>query len=670
MARISGKKNVVKSVNYLNKDFSDFRDNLIEFAKVYFPNTYNDFNEASPGMMFIEMAAYVGDVLSYYVDSQFRESLLAYAEEKKNIYNIAQSFGYKPKVSSPASVILDVYQQTPSRTVNDIVVPDERYTLNVKAGMTVKSGTTNTTFRTLEDCNFKFTGSYDPRWIAELDTSGGDPEWYILKKKVRAQSGTVVTETFSFSSAEKYTQIRLGNSDVIEIISVTDTDANTWHEVDSLARDTVFEDMENSSTTSPMSVMDKTTAPYILKLKKVPHRFTTYIDQTDKTVLRFGAGISDNPDEEIIPNPDMVGSNLPGSPTYLTRTFDPSNFLKTKAFGLAPSNTTLTIKYSHGGSIGDNVLAGDISTITSVSYDIAIPPVANGASLVQDAKDSVATTNPNPATGGSSGETIREVRENALAYFQAQSRAVTREDYIVRAYSLPSKYGNIAKVSLVQDDQLSETIGLSELNRPVTTQDVEDGLTIKSLQVRIPNPLALNMYTLGYDANKKLIALNQTVKENLKTYLSQYRLVTDAINIKDAYIINIAVNFAIITKVGINKNDVLLRCVRTVQDFFDIDRWQIGQPIVLSDIAYELSLVEGVASLAPPREENTEHPIVITNKYIAGDGYSGNTYNVTEGGGLMDGILYPALDPSIFEVKYPNSDIQGRVLGDNLGILE
>jgi|LUMJ01.1.fsa_nt_gb hypothetical protein len=670
MARTSGKKNVVKSVNYLNKDFSDFRDNLIEFAKVYFPNTYNDFNESSPGMMFIEMAAYVGDVLSYYVDSQFRESLLAYAEEKKNIYNIAQSFGYKPKVSTPASVILDVYQQVPSRTINSKVVPDERYTLNVKAGMTVKSGTTNTTFRTLEDCNFKFSSSYDPRWTETIDTSGGDPEWYVLKKKVKAESGTVVTETFSFASAEKYTQIRLGNPDVIEIISVTDTDNNTWHEVDSLARDTVFEDMENSSTTSPMSVIDKTTSPYILKLKKVPHRFTTYIDQTDKTVLRFGAGISDNPDEEIIPNPDMVGSNLPGSPTYLTRTFDPSNFLKTKAFGLAPSNTTLTIKYSYGGSIDDNVSAGDISTITSINYAIAIPPVANGASLVQDAKDSVAVINPNPAIGGSSGETIREVRENALAYFQAQSRAVTREDYIVRAYSLPSKYGNIAKASLVQDDQLSETIGLSELNRPVTTQDVEEGKTIKSLQVRTPNPLALNMYTLGYDSNKKLQPLNQTVKENLKTYLSQYRLVTDAINIKDAYIINIAVNFAIITKVGVNKNDVLLRCVRTVQDFFDIDRWQIGQPIVLSDIAYELSLVDGVASLAPPREDNTTQPIVITNKYQASQGYSGNKYDVTEGGGLKDGILYPALDPSIFEIKYPNTDIQGRVLGDNLGITE
>ena len=177
------------------------------------------------------------------------------------------------------------------------------------------------------------------------------------------------------------------------------------------------------------------------------------------------------------------------------------------------------------------------------------------------------------------------------------------------------------------------------------------------------------MYTLGYDGNKKLIALNQTVKENLKTYLSQYRLVTDAINIKDAYIINIAVNFAIITKDGINKNDVLLRCVTAVQDFFDIDRWQIGQPIVLSDIAYELSLVEGVASLATPREGNEDKAIVITNKDKVSEGYSGNTYDVETGGGLIDGILYPALDPSIFEVKFPNTDIQGRVLGDNLQIV-
>ena len=183
MARTSVNKNVVKQVNYLNKDFSDFRDNLIEFAKVYFPNTYNDFNEASPGMMFIEMAAYVGDVLSYYIDSQFRESLLAYAEEKRNVYNIAQSFGYKPKTTTPASSILDVFQTVPAIDEK----PDFRYALNVKSGTEITAGATGTTFRTLEDVNFKFSSSYDPREVEIFETDSGSPTKFLLKKKVKAK---------------------------------------------------------------------------------------------------------------------------------------------------------------------------------------------------------------------------------------------------------------------------------------------------------------------------------------------------------------------------------------------------------------------------------------------------------------------------------------------------
>ena len=660
MARTSTKKNMVKQVNYLNKDFSDFRDNLIEFAKVYFPNTYNDFNESSPGMMFIEMAAYVGDVLSYYIDSQFRESLLAYAEEKRNVYNIAQSFGYKPNVTSPSSVVLDVFQTVPALNEK----PDERYALNVKAGTQVISTSTGTTFRTLEDVNFKFSSSYEPRDITIFESEDNIPTKYLLKKKVKAESGNIVEETFTFGAAEKYGQVKLSNPKVIEIISCTDSDGNTWSEVDSLARDTVFTDIENNATNDPTSVVNREVSPYILKLNKTSRRFTRYIDQNDSSILRFGAGVSDNADEEIIPNPSMVGSTLPGSPSFLTKAFDPSNFLKTKAFGLAPSNTTLTIKYSYGGGIDDNVNVNDVSSISSISYDIQDDLLSTTS--VQESKDSVSFTNPLPATGGSAGESVREVRENALAYFQAQSRAVTKEDYIVRAYSLPAKYGNIAKVHLVQDDQLNKSTGFDELERVVTQDDVDNKRTIKSLQVRTPNPLAMNMYTLGFDSNKKLTNLNRTVKENLKTYLSQYRLVTDAVNIKDAYVINIAVNFAILTKSEFAKNDVLLRCVAAVKDFFDIDRWQIGQPIVLSDIAYELSLVDGVASVVPPIDSDTV--IKIENKYKAGEGYSGNFYDIKNS--LIDGVLYPALDPSIFEVKFPNADIKGKVVGDNLGIVE
>ena len=662
MARTTVKKDVVKTVNYLNKDFNDFRANLIEFAKQYFPNTYNDFNEASPGMMFIEMAAYVGDVLSYYIDSQFKESLLAYAEEKRNVYNIAQSFGYTPKVTSPADVVLDVFQTIPALN-NE---PDYRYGLVVDAGAIVKSTSTGKEFRTLEDVNFKFSSSYDKIEQTVFETDAGAPTKFLLKKQVKAQSGTVETEFFDFGAAEKYSQIKLSNENVIEIISCIDSDGNKWYEVDSLARDTIFEDMENNITNDPTSVADGETAPYILKLKKTSRRFTVYIDQNDQTILRFGAGISDNPDEEIIPNPDSVGSNLPGSPSKLNTAFDPSNFLKTKAFGLAPSNTTLTIKYAHGGGIGDNVNSEDITTITNVSYTIEDNLLSS--TLVQDSKDSVAFTNPEPAKGGSAGQTVREVRESALAHFQSQQRNVTKEDYIVRAYSLPAKYGSVAKVHFVQDDQLNKSAEVENLERQITEDDI--GSTVLSLQTgRIPNPLAMNMYTLGYDANKRLTTLSPTVKGNLKTYLSQYRMVTDAVNIKDAYVINIGVTFAILTKVGFNKNDVLLRCVSAVQDFFNIDRWQIGQPIVLGDIAYELSLVDGVATVVPPKNNNPDNlPIVIENKFRVGEGYSGNYYDIRSG--MVEGVLYPSLDPSIFEVKYPNVDIKGKVIGDNLTVGE
>ena len=662
MARTTVKKDSVKTVNYLNKDFNDFKGNLIEFAKQYFPNTYNDFNEASPGMMFVEMASYVGDVLSYYIDSQFRESMLAYAEEKRNVYNIAQSFGYKPKTTSAATVVLDVFQTVPALNNK----PDTRYSLNIPAGAVIKAPSTATTFRTTEDVNFKFSSSFDPMTISTFESDGGVPTKYLLKKKVKAQSGDIITEFFNFNSAEKYSEVRLGNPDVIEILSCTDSDGNKWYEVDSLARDTIFEDMENNVSNDPQSAGDSNLAPYILKLKKVSRRFSTHINENDETILRFGAGVSDNPDEEIVPNPTNVGSSLPGSPSYLTTAFDPSNFLKTSTFGLAPANTTLTIKYAYGGGIDDNVNQGEVKQITDISFELQSALLSD--SLVQDAKDSVSFTNPKPATGGSAGESVRDVRENALAHFQSQQRAVTKDDYIIRAYSLPAKYGNVAKVHFVQDEQLSKAGIQDNLERVITEEDI--GSTVQSLQVnKIPNPLGINMYALGYDSNRNLRTLTETTKQNLKTYISQYRMITDAINIKNAYVINIGINFSILTKVGFNKNDVLLRCVSQVQDFFDIDRWQIGQPIVLGDIAYELSLVEGVASLVPPIEDNpNKEQIVVKNLFDVGQGYSGNIYDMESS--LKGGILYPALDPSIFEVKYPNTDIKGKVVGDNLGIVE
>ena len=642
------KETPTKEVRYLNKDFKSFKENLIEFTKIYFPNQYNDFNEASPGMMFIEMASYVGDVLSYYIDNQFKESLLAFAEEKRTVYNMAQSLGYKPKLASASSIDVDIFQTVPASVTgtgaNTVASANLNYALNIKSGMEMVSDT-GVSFVTQEDCNFKYSSSYDPMEITVYESSGNVPVTYLLKKSVRAVSGEVAVEFVNVNNAEKYKRIALGNANVTEIMSCVDSDGNDWYEVPFLAQDTVFTDMENTIQNDDQLYTHSDQAPYLLKLLKTSRRFTTFIREDGRTEMRFGAGTSDSPDEEIIPNPDEVGSSLPGSPTYLNTAFDPSNFLTTKAYGQAPSNTTLTIRYRHGGSVENNIGANSLRSIQS--SQIELDESSLSSALASATKNSIAINNPNPGTGGRGPESIIEVKNNALAYFQAQARAVTKEDYITRVYALPPKFGNIAKAYIVQDTQLDSASGANSDDR-------------------IINPLALNLYVLGYDAGKSLVSLNQAVKENLQTYLTQFRMVTDAVNIKDAYVINVGVKFNIITMTGYNKEEVLLRCIDSIRDYFNIDKWQIGQPIVLADLAYRISIVDGVSAVVPPEDDNpTNSPVVITNKFLESGGYSGNVYNISES--TRDGVVYPSLDPSCFELKFPTTDIEGRVVGNQAG---
>ena len=641
-------KKSVKEVRYLNKDFTSFKDNLIEFTKIYFPNAYNDFNEASPGMMFIEMASYVGDVLSYYIDNQFKESLLAFAEEKRTVYNMAQSLGYKPKLSSASSVDLDVFQTVPAVSSGTgagyTTKPDLNYAMNLKSGMEIRSES-GISFVSTEDCNFKFSSSYDPMTVTVYESANNVPVNYLLRKGIRASSGAVTTEFFTFNAAEKYKRIALANQNVLEIISCTDSDGNSWYEVPFLAQDTVFTDMENTEKNDDQLYTHSDQAPYLLKLLKTSRRFTTFIREDGKTEIRFGAGTSDNPDEEIVPNPDEVGSSLPGSPTYLNTAFDPSNFLTTKAYGQAPSNTQLTITYRYGGGVGNNIAANTLRSIQSAN--IELDETGLNASLAATVKNSIAVNNTQPATGGRSAESIIEVKNNALAYFQAQQRAVTKEDYIARVYALPPKYGNVAKAYIVQDTQLDSKSGANS-------------------DSRVSNPLALNLYLLGFNANKKLVTVNQAVKENIQTYLTQFRMVTDAVNIKNAFIINVGVKFNVLTKVGYNKEEVVLKCIQRVKSYFNIDKWQIGQPIVLADLSYQISLVDGVSAVVPPEEDNPNgHPVLITNKFKIGDGYSGNAYDIVSA--TRNGVVYPSLDPSCFELKLPNTDIEGRSVGSSTG---
>lgn len=620
-----------KEINYLGRDFSQFRDNLIEFAKAYFPNTYNDFNESSPGMMIMEMSSYIGDVLSYYTDYQFKESLLQEAAGKANVLSIARSLGYKSKNIVPAIVDLDVYIIIPATTAGSNYVPDYTFALTVNQGMRVATEK-GTEFRTLEPINFALSSSLSPREVTvyQVDDTSKYPQFYLLKKTVKAIAGDVKTKTFSFTKAKRYDKIVIEEPDhnVIEILDIVDSDENTWTEVPFLAQDIILESVANVRENDPTLYTYADTAPYLLKTKKVPRRFITKFNSNNDLEIQFGSGVSDISDEELIPNPDNIGSALLGLQKQFDFPIDPSNFVYTKTYGLAPSNTTLTVRYTVGGGISSNVSANTITEIIERTFtldDENLDPV-----LVTNTKNSLAVINPKPAAGGRSLETIDEVRQNALSMFASQQRAVTKEDYLVRAYSMPPKFGAIAKAYIVKDDNLNLEIGSKD---------------------RVPNPLALNLYTLGYTSTGKLTALNPAIKENLQTYMKQYRMLTDAVNIKDAFIINIGVLFDIITLPEYNSNEVIFKCIAKLKETFDITKWKIGQPIIMSKLYVDLDRVEGV---------QTVKSIKIVNLFETLSGYSGNVYNIKEA--TRDGIIYTSLDPSIFEIRYPDLDIVGKVV--------
>ncbi len=622
---------VTKDISYLGKDFGQFRKNLIDFTKQYFPNDYNDFNESSPGMLFMEMASYVGDVLSYYADNNLKESLLEQASERKNIYDLARTLGYKAKNAIPAYTNIDIFQLVPAIGSGDNVSPDFNYALTIKPGLQIKQENGAAEFRTLDTVDFSFSSSINPTEVTiyESDESTNLPIYYLLKKSTQVVSGKIKSAQFTFTTPKEYDKVVIDDTNIIDIISCRESDGDAWYKVDYLAQDTIFQEIPNLIENDPDFAQYRDSSPSLLKLLKTSKRFITRLRSDNKLEIQFGAGISDNNDEEIIPNPDNVGNALAGFRKPIDVDIDPSNFLYTRAYGQAPSNTTLTIQYTVGGGVADNVSAGVLTKIQNIEYDDD-PNATTSNAMTNFVKSSVTVTNEKPAGGGKTSDSIQDIKNNAMANFATQNRLVTRDDYIIRSYSMPSRFGSISKAYIVPDDQLSQ-------NQFEST--------------RIPNPLAMNLYVLGFNENKNLTSLNDAVKTNLKNYLNYYRILTDAINIIDAFIINIGVDFEITVATNFNSNEVLLDCIDQLRTYFNVDKWQINQPIVMSDIMNILGRVKGVNSVVD---------VEFKNLYNTESNYSGNVYDLNTA--TKQGIIYPPLDPAIFEVKFLNKDIKGRVV--------
>ena len=611
-----------RDIKYLNRDFSSIRESLIEFSKTYFPNTYNDFSPSSPGMMFMEQAAYVGDVMSFYLDNQLQETFTQFARQTNNLYELAYMFGYKPKTTGAAQATIDIFQQVPSILVGNDYVPDYSFALTVEANTSITSQFDLESSFLIEDkCDFSVSSSQDPTEVSIYQISGEIPQYFLLKKSRNAISATIFQKSFTFTEFEQFPTVNINAEQIIGVLDIVDSDGNTWYEVDYLGQEMVYDSIKNTNVNDPNYSVDEGDTPFLLQLKKIQRRFATRFTAEDNLQLQFGAGNPNDTDELITPNPNNVGIGLPFEQDKLTTAYSPTNFLFTGTYGIAPSQTTLTVRYLAGGGVASNIAAGVLTGINNTTTTFNTPSLT--PATANYVFGTLAVTNPTAADGGQAGDTDEEIRQNTLMQIAAQQRSVTLDDYMVRALSMPPRYGTIAK---------------AYIEKP-------------TLENQVSTISTLCLYVLSQNSQSSFQQATNALKKNLRTYLSQNRMIGDSIEIKDAYVINIGIDFEIIVLPNFINSQVVLSCINSLKEYFNRDNWQINQPIITRDLFIRLDSIEGV---------QTVKTILYSNKTGAAKGYSQYSYDIE--GATLNNVIYPSLDPSIFEVRFPNTDIKGRVV--------
>ena len=589
-----------KTIKYVNKDFDALKKSLLEFSKTYFPDTYNDFSEAEPGHMFIEMASYIGDVLSFYTDNQIQENFLSLAENKESIYNLAYMFGYQPRLSYAGSTNLSMEQLVPSITSSSIKYPNLDYALTIPKHTTIKSSVNLSNFTILHEVDFRNTGSVEVNYFNE--------DYFLLSTSVKALNADIKTVNITVSNSTKFYTTNIIDAKFIKILSITDQNENLWYEVPYLAQSSIMDATSNSN--SNIDNVD-----HILSYKKVLRRFTTRVKPEGDVELQFGSGLfQNNDDEDIIINPNNISLGLVSEVSTLIDTYNPNSFSFTKEYGMIPPNgTVLTISYLSGGGIESNL---DTKTLNGSNNIIGeFLTGGNRSSSIESAiRNSLVYYNNEKVSGGAGPDTNEQIKFNTMHAQSAQLRAVSKNDIMLRALTLPPEYGSIAK-SYVSSNS---------------------------------NKRVLDLYVLSYDNNKKLQIANTTLKNNLLQYISQYKTSLDRIIIKNAFIINIGIEFSISIDPKFNNNEVLIKSITAIKEEFSTDKMQINKPIIKSKINSLLLKTPGVIAVPD---------ITITN--INSDTYSPYSYDM--GKATKNNILYPSVDPCIFEIKYPDNDIKGRI---------
>ena len=607
-----------RDIKYINKDFDSFNQELKLYLKKYFPDSFNDFNNASVGTAFVELMAYVGDVLSFYLDRQFNELFLSQASETDNVVKLAESLGYVPRGKSAAIANVNLSIDLPTITnlstfptagltgdlsltsvVNTKLIP------KVLAGTSfVASNQASTPFELTEDVDFGATAGLSLTRLSDNSVQ-------FVKTGCRVIAGLTKEFQVGVADPEKFLTIELPDSDVLEIISVLDRDGNEYTEVDYLARSNVFKGKENIDASTSADV------GFVLETTSVPRRFIKRRTTNNRVTLTFGAGTNqDLEDRTFIPAPEdfVLPATVRGSVSGATpASIDPTDLLETKTLGVAPSNTVLTISYRIGGGITTNVATGLISQVFGRRFSFKTQE--EGITIQQDSiAQSLRVTNPEPATGGESEETIDEIRHNAGAYYASQGRVVTAEDYAVRLLTMPEHYGRLFRVSARRN---------------------------------IQNSTSMQLYVLSRDIEGKLTRSNQLLKQNAAVYLDQFRLASEAVEILDGDIINVGVDFTITTEPGFNRSAVLAKCLQQVQQLFLIEKFNFGRNIILSEIENAVHDNEGVRSVVDVKVFN-----------ITDASHSPIAFNVSSN--THHGEIHCPQD-SIFELKFPELDISGKV---------
>ena len=596
--------------NYLAKDFQSFKGDLVRYARNYFVEQNSDFSEASLGGMFVELAAYIGDSMSFYLDNQFNELDPRTAVQARNVVNHARNAGVRPTGAAPASVVLKIFIEVPATANTDgTFTPAESALPIVREGTSARS-TEGVDFSTTEDLNFAerdVFGNLLAASIVSARDASGNPLSFILSREILAVSGKVSTITISVGVPRPFRKIVISEPNVSEIISVVDTQNNEYYEVDFLTQNTVFKKSKNLS-------LDQLEVPSILEIVPAGRRYTKDVNfLTATTTLTFGGGDESQPDDDLIPDPSELALPLFGKKTFTRFAIDPKNLMRTQTLGIAPANTTLKITFRHGGGSNHNVSAQSINTLENIIADFPMQPDAVVSANVIASFD---VTNDKPAGGAGPKPSLDQLRETIFSSRNEQSRIVSQDDVLARLYTLPSTFGRVYRASLRKSSR---------------------------------NPLASEMFVLSQNKFGELVVAPDSLKKNLSTYLNEFRLISDAIDVLDTTIVNYGVEFSVVAAPSTNKQQLVSAITRELLTIVDRKFYQIDQPLIEADFINVIINTPGVLSL-------TGFTIFNRSGTVSSRNYSNFSYDL-EQNKFKGMIVGPP--GSIFEMKFPTSDILG-----------